>query len=159
MSATEEQINAAIYELCKKVRWTSQADPAKTKQFLTTSRRVRLFNDVPGEAQPACFQSEPGTVEAQKSNLPYRSIIEISWIIYQDVAKERDLRGSIENNLIVEAVREALKPVPSDPGFRDKRNTLEGLVHHCKIEGRIFKDAGDIDSQGMVVVPIKVLVP
>jgi hypothetical protein len=67
--------------------------------------------------------------------------------------------GTVENNLIIGGCRKVLAPQPDDPGFLDKRNTLGGLVHHCFISGRIFKDPGDIDDQGMIVIPIKVLVP
>ena len=51
-----------------------------------------------------------------------------------------------------------MQPIPSDPGY-PKRLTLGGLVHHCYIDGSVFKDPGDIDAQAMMVIPILMLVP
>ena len=37
--------------------------------------------------------------------------------------------------------------------------TLGGLVHHCFIDGKVFKDPGDLDGQALIIVPITVLAP
>lgn len=159
MMVDEETVLYTLAQLIASVRWTRAGDDPDARRFITISRRVKLFSDVPGRSQPACFQAEHGTTEDQVTGMPYRSIIEANWIVYQDVAKDKNGLGAVENNLILRGIREALKPHPSDPGFPNRRNTLGGLVHHCYISGRIFKDPGDIDGQGMMVIPIKVLVP
>ena len=56
--------------------------------------------------------------------------------------------------LILDAVQ-ALFPA-DDP---DRVQTLGGLVHHCFISGKLFKDPGDLDGQALIIVPIKILVP
>lgn len=91
--------------------------------------------------------------------MPYRRTWEAQWIIYHANGGSAKEIPTIENNLILDAVEKVLAPKPSDPGFLDERNTLDGLVYHCFIDGTIFKDPGDIDNQGMLVVPIKLLVP
>lgn len=160
--ANRELIFRAVRRLMDEVSWLRLDDNdqpvGSAISFVTKARKVKLFSDVPTEQQPACFQAEHGDQIAQKSNLPYRELLETNWIIYQDRANQ-GFEGAIENNLIIDAIKEAFAPKPRDPGFRDKRNTLNGLVYHCYIEGRIFKDPGDIDGQGMIVIPIKLLVP
>jgi len=142
------------------VRWTRPGDEsAGTNKFKTVSRRVKLFSDVPAPQQAACFQAEWGSDEGQVTNLPTKTTLLANWIIYQCVAKDDKALGAVENNLILRGVRQVLEPQPGDPGFLDRRNTLGGLVHHCFISGRLFKDPGDIDGQGMMVIPIKLLVP
>jgi hypothetical protein len=37
------------------------------------------------------------------------------------------------------------------------RQTLGGLVSHCWIDGKIMKDSGDIDGDGIAVIPVKIL--
>jgi len=156
----EEAIFAALFERVSAVTWTRAGDPdPDTRQFLTKSRRVRLFADVPSNQQPACFQAEWATDEQQVTNQPYKTTLMANWVIFQCIGKDKKAIGAIENNLIIGGCRKALAPLPSDPGFPDRRNTLNGLVHHCFISGRIFKDPGDIDDQGMIVIPIKLLVP
>jgi hypothetical protein len=156
----EELILATLAERMATVRWLREGDdPTSPRQFVTTSRRVRLFADVAANQQPACFQAEWATDEQQVSKMPYKSTLMANWIIFQCIGKDKKAVGAIENNLIIKGCRQALAPLPSDPGFPDKRNTLGGLVYHCFISGRIFKDPGDIDDQGMIVIPIKLLVP
>jgi hypothetical protein len=37
------------------------------------------------------------------------------------------------------------------------RQTLDGLVFHCFIDGKILKGPGDIDGDGIAVMPMKIL--
>lgn len=157
MNVDEELICYTVAQLMAEVRWTH--DAPDDMQFVTVSRRVKLFSDVNSDQQPACFQAEHNTVEEQRTGMPYKSTLELWWVIYQCVAVDPNALGAVENNLILRGVRAALAPKPNDPGFHDRRNTLGGLVHHCFIGGRIFKDPGDVDAQGMLAIPIKVLVP
>jgi len=160
MVVDEELVCYTIALLMADVKWTRSGEATPdTHQFVTMSRRVKLFSDVSSAEQPACFQAEHITLEEQKTSMPYKSTMELWWIIYQNVGTDPNALGAVENNLILRGVRRALAPKPDDPGFHDKRNTLGGLVHHCFIGGRIFKDPGDIDAQGMIALPIKVLVP
>jgi hypothetical protein len=142
------------------VRWTraGDSDPL-TRKFITISRRIRLFSDVSAQQQPACFQTEWASDEQQVTGMPYKTTLMAAWTVFQCIAKDHNALGTVENNLIIGGCRAALAPLPTDPGFPYKRNTLNGLVHHCFISGRIFKDPGDIDDQGMIVIPIKLLVP
>lgn len=163
MSLDPDEEELILYTLAQRmaeVRWTRSGDSTPdTRRFITISRRVKLFADVSTDVQPACFQAEWATTEEQKTGLPYKTTIEANWIIYQAIGKDKQAIGAIENNLIIGGCRRALAPKPTDPGYPYKRNTLDGLVHHCFISGRIFKDPGDIDDQGMIVIPIKLLVP
>lgn len=156
----EELILYTLAQRMTEVRWTRVGDTPDQRKFITVSRRVKIFSDVPTAQQPACFQAEWATTELQVSNMPYKTTLEVNWIIFQCVNKgSTKALGAVENNLILGGVRRVLAPTRSDPGYQDKRNTLNGLVWHCHINGRIFKDPGDIDGQGMMVVPIKLLVP
>lgn len=156
----EELILYTLAQRIATVRWTRSGDAQpNTRQFVTISRRIRLFSEVSASQQPACFQTEWGTDEVQKSNLPYKITINAAWTVFQCIGKDKKALGTVENNLIIGGCRAALAPLPNDPGYLDKRNTLGGLVYHCFISGRIFKDPGDIDDQGMIVIPIKLLVP
>lgn len=151
----EEAIYAALAARMDLVEWT-RAD-ASVHSFKLTSRRVKLFTDAP--VQPCCYQAEPASSEGQVTGMPYKTILEAFWIIYHQVGNDNNAIPTIENNLIVGGCRRALAPLPTDVGFLDKRNTLGQLVYHCFISGRIFKEPGDMDGQGMLTIPIKLLVP
>ena len=40
-----------------------------------------------------------------------------------------------------------------------QRFTLGGLVQWARIEGRVFKDPGDLTGLGLAIVPMSILVP
>lgn len=154
----EEVIFHRLAERMSLVTWIRPGE-TKVNRFKTISRRVKLFSDVTASQQPACFQAEHADQVGQVTGMPYKSVLEANWIIYQNVSQDPNALGTVENNSILKGVMEALRPLPQDPGFLDNRNTLNGLVWHCYVQGRVFKDPGDIDGQGMLIVPIKVLVP
>lgn len=152
----EELLLFTLAQRMADVRWTREGVGEPERKFVTISRRVVLFGECP--AQPACYQAEHGDNVAQVTGMPYKTVVEAKWIIYQNVAQDPAALGAVENNLIIAGCYEALAPKPNDPGW-PKRNTLGGLVHHCYIGGQLFKDPGDLDGQGMMVIPIKLLVP
>lgn len=159
MPVTREQIYGALWDLHSEVKWDiDPMDPLIFETWVSSSRRVQLFNDVPMDQQPYVCQAEHGEQIQQTSNLPYKRIFEASWIIYQASANDENVAGAILNNKILDAIQAALAPKVADPGYPN-RNTLGGLVYHCFLDGIILKVPGDIDNQAMMVVPVKLLVP
>lgn len=155
--ATREQIFSALWALnaaCTFDMNSGDGAPVMSGWKLR-ERKLKLFSDVSSAQKPYIAQVEHGEEYVKVRNLPYRRTFSAQWFIYQDGAKI----PAIINNNILDAVEACLKPKPIDPGFLDNRNTLSGLVYDCYIEGEVFKDPGDIDNQGMMVVPIKLLVP
>jgi len=155
----EELIYATLFERVADVRWQRPGEEEAGRGFVTMSRRVKLFSDVPSTIQPACYQAEHTTIDGQVTGMPYKTTMIANWIVYQSVGKDKNAIPAQENNYIIRGIREALQPRPTDVGFLDRRNTLGSLVHHCFISGTIFRDPGDLDDQGMIVIPIKLLVP
>lgn len=157
---SREEVFTALWALTENVEWNvaPDSDPPIMRTFVTRGRRVKLFNEVSAENQPAIYQAEHAEQIAQKTNLPYRRIFEAKWIIYQKTGADKTVDGVIENNRILDALQAKMQPLVADPGY-PQRNTLGGLVWHTFWEGVIFKDPGDIDDQAMMVIPLKVLVP
>ena len=121
--------------------------------FVTASRRLKLWTDVPPGERPAIFQYERDDVYANGKN--YLPIVEMNVDLYIYTAPGMDSGVtpiSILNPLL-DAVDAALKPSPSTPG----KQTLGGLVSNCYIDGKVMKDPGDIDGDGIAVIPVKIL--
>jgi hypothetical protein len=154
--ADEETVFLALEALMPRVRWITLKTNAETG-FAEMSRRVKIFDDC--DNQPACYQAEHTAMVQKRMNMPYREEWEANWIIYFDVAKDETCIPATEMNRIIKSVRDVFTPLPSDPGVFDNRLTLNNLVYSCYIGGRMFKNPGDMDGQGMLVVPIKLLVP
>ena len=142
-----EAVFQALFALSDGVVWGSPP-----RGFAHRSRRVALWSDLP--AQPALCQAEHEEDIEEVTGLPPVATYSASWLIYHDLAKDPDAVPARESNLILDAVQ-ALFP-SDDP---DRVQTLGGLVHHCFISGKLFKDPGDLDGQALIIVPIKILVP
>ena len=127
--------------------------------LLYTSRRVRLWDDLP--AQPALCQAEHDETYAQATRLPFKRTFSASWIIYHKAgASPSPTIPTTTSNNLLDAIEALFATAPAGtPGWEDNRITLGGLVHHCFINGKVFKDPGDIDGQALIIVPITILVP
>lgn len=137
----------ALLTLVASITW---GDPPRG--FAYASRRFQPWDDCP--SQPAIYLVQHNEHPTQATRMPTRNIREYQLVIYQDTAKNVDVPGSLENDLILDALEAALRP---PPGYEVQ--TLGGLVAHAWIEGEIFSDSGDLDGQGVITVPIRVLVP
>lgn len=157
---TREQVFKALFNRTNGVQWNiGTQDTPKMVGFQKRTRRIALFSDVPSPQQPWLGQAEHGERSAQTTNLPYRRVWNAQWMVYHRAGDIPNFEPTIWNNLIIDALEAALAPSVTDPGFFDRRNTLSGLVHHCFIDGEIFKDPGDIDNQAMIIIPITLLIP
>jgi hypothetical protein len=162
---TREEVFQALFAKVSDVVWSNSDSGHEIytdRRFILKSRRVKLFHEVPATQQPSCMQTEHDENITQVTNMPYKQIWNADWLIYQCTGNDPKATPTIENNLIIDACFRALKPrieagVPWDP--QSPRQTLGGLVYHCFINGEIFKDPGDIDKQGMIIIPITILVP
>lgn len=156
MALDREAIYSALFALASNITWNRGNGP---ETFKKTTRRLALFTDVPDIEQPWLGQAEHNEYQTQQTGFPYKHTLEVSWMIYHKDGEQPGSVPAILTNLIISAVETALEPKVQDIGFFERRNTLQGLVHHCFVDGTILKDPGDIDKQALIVVPIKLLVP
>lgn len=148
--ATREQIMTALFAVVSGAyQW---------KNDLTVARRLVLWSSVPPEQRPALYQFEGGNDEEWKWTNKAIPIVTISvrLFVYID-AKDETVVGSIEINNILDALRAAFTPTGAD--MAKGRFTLGGLVEACRIKGRVFKDPGDLDGDGLLIVPIEIELP
>jgi hypothetical protein len=147
-----EAIFAALYALGSVVEWDS---PPRT--FKTISRRVQHFSKCAD--QPAFFQVERDEKIEQITGMPYKTRLEAVWMVYQNTGKDPKAVPATENNLILDALQAVVSPKFVAGEQYVDRCTLGGLVYDCKISGTITKYDGALENQGIVVVPLEILVP
>ena len=122
--------------------------------FATASRRLQLWSSVPSSEKPAVFVVERGDTYRRASEaVPEAVTLEVDIYIYTDAGKDQSLVPASILNLLIDAVDTALAP-----NTLTGLQTLGGLVSHCWIEGKIMKDPGDLDGDGVAVIPVKILV-
>ena len=121
------------------------------------SRRLKLWSDVPPIDRPACFLFEGGLENYEAGAGPNgKRTLDVRLFIYVDAHDPRTTGASLIN-----AVLDALDGAfaPAGPDLSLGRITLGGRVYSCAISGRPLKDPGDLDGDGLVVVPIQIILP
>lgn len=128
---------------------------SNTAAFVTTSRRLKLWSSLSAGEKPALFLVERGETYTRASEaVPETVTLQLELFIYTDAGQDQSAVPASSLNALLDALDSALSP-----DALSGKQTLGGLVSHCWIEGRVMKDAGDLDGQGVAVVPIRILVP
>lgn len=119
--------------------------------FVSVSRRLKLWSDVPKSQRPALFVAEHREQQShQNEGLPAKTTLAVDLFIYID-SGDKNTIPAIALNTILDALEAALRPA------NGSRQTLGGLVSHCRIDGAVLKDPGDLDGDGLLWVPLKIL--
>lgn len=121
------------------------------------SRRLKLFSDVKAAERPCAFLHEGGdeTYTWQSGAIPRRKI-EVKVFVYID-AKDPKTVGAALLNDIMDAFDAKLSPKGADAMLG--RNTLVGTQYMARIAGRAIKVPGDLDGDGLLIVPIEIGLP
>ena len=85
-------------------------------------------------------------------SLPGKTTLNVDLFVYTASGKDPDCVPARDLDIALDAIAACLAPGPAE-----MRQTLGGLVSHCRIEGRIVKDPGDLDGQGLALVPVRIL--
>jgi hypothetical protein len=117
-------------------------------------RRLKLWSDVPDTEQPALFIAVHGENDAyQSETLPSKTTITANLFLYFKTNDPAAVPAT-DLNYILDGIDAAMAPSPVTG-----KQTLGGLVSHCRREGQVMLDPGDIDGQGLAIIPFKILVP
>ena len=130
---------------------TGPSDPANT----AIQAKLRLWGDVPPDQQPTAFLvTHNETDEYRGLGLLRRRLNFGIWCYSRGDA----IPGASQLDIMMEAFEKAFCVVDNPS---TNCNTLGGLVYWCRIEGKVFKDPGDIDpsSQTLLIVPLIVEMP
>jgi hypothetical protein len=138
---SREQIYSALFTLV-----------AGAAEFVTATRRIREYADVDQSTQPALLQSELGETWNAPPGMPPLVVLNAKLFLYCESGDPTAV-VSTQINTLLDAVTQALAP-PSDG---EERQTLGGLVFHCRIAGDVTIAEG-LSGQSEAVVPIEILV-
>lgn len=114
----------------------------------TVSNRLRLWADVSADQQPAAFLVTHREIDEYRGLGLLRRRLELGVWCYS--RSDSDF-GQPQLDMMMEAF-EAAFIKPDDPSTNS--STLGGLVYWIRIEGKVFKDPGDIDNQTLLIVPL-----
>lgn len=142
--SSREQVFAALFS-------HMQANTSLSALVKTFTRRLKHWADVPTEDQPALYMEHTGESASVTRGLPTAIVLEVNFWLY--VKTSGDPTGPILNPLL-DAVESALAPANNGEHVQ----TLNGLVHHCWIEGQTQIFEGDLGDEAVAIIPVKILV-
>ncbi len=151
MNVARETVMAALVALLESVVF---AQPVNGQTgFVSVSRRLKLLSEVPKSQRPALFIAEHREQQNYQSEaLPPKTTLSVDLFIYIDAGDRNTIPASALNT-IMDALDAALMASPA----ANNRQSLGGLVSHCRVDGAVLKDPGDLDGDGLLWVPLKIL--
>jgi hypothetical protein len=152
MATTREQVAQALLTLVQGMTFASPINGQSA--WVTTSRRLKLWGSVNPAEQPAAFVVAHNEMDEYRGLGLLRIRLHYSVWCYSRTDDQSTV-GDVDLNTML-ASFETLFPVTQDS---TGSNTLGGLVYWSRIEGRVFKDPGDIDGQTLLIVPIVIEMP
>lgn len=151
-TATRTAVMAQILSTVQGMAFPSPVNGALT--WNTVGNKLKLYSDVSREQQPAAY------VVTHQETSEYRGLgllrRRLNLGIWCYCYPEETTSGADLLDTLMEAFESAFC-VPDDPSTGNL--TFQGMVYWCRIEGRVFKDPGDIDGQAMMIVPMVVEMP
>ena len=123
------------------------------------ARRLVLWSDdaAARSLRPMAFIFEGGNeTTINPGGAISRTVIEARIFVYTDCSDRASI-GASELNQIADALDAAMALKGADLVLG--RNTLGGAAYWARIEGNTLKVPGDLDGDGIMVVPIKITLP
>lgn len=124
-------------------------------RWATTSRRLKEWTQVPPADQPALFLQETFQEVAENNlALPEERWHAHVWVYFRaDGSPDPNCPPDTLVNIFIDSVLKAIRNPRAG-----ERQTLGGLVYHCKVDGTIAFDSGVLDNQGVIVIPLTILI-
>jgi hypothetical protein len=150
-TATRNQVMAAILNVIQGMTFSAAINGTTT--WNTVSNRLRLFSDVAADQQPAAFLVTHNEMDEYRGLGLLRRRLNLGVWCY---SRSDSTPGGPQLDTMLEAFEAAFNIADN---FSTNCNTLGGLVYWCRIEGKIFKDPGDLDNQTLLIMPLVVEMP
>lgn len=140
-----EVVIEAVFNLLK-----SATFPAGLK-FNKTERTITLPESVPSASQPALFLYQ-GALRIEQKTLhgPSKDLIAVVAIIYVRGDGVDKMVAAKRANYLVWGIKNVFNTAPPY-----QLQTLDGLVHHCWVEGDVMQEV--MDQQVVIAIPINIL--
>lgn len=144
MIANREAIYAALFNVVK-----------NAANFVTTSRRLKHWADVPMELQPALYMVQKPETVTQQRGIPTKHELAVDLYLYVKTGEDETSAPAPILNPLVDAVDATLKPAPALGYYPLIVNGQ--TISHCWIDGQIENDEGVLGSQAVAIIPVKIL--
>lgn len=151
MNPTRETIMEALKEFLADKLQDNTTTPTPEDKVVSVSRRLLLWSNAP---KPSLFINEFHEQYTWQSSNLLKQSIRCMLFYYFDAGNDPNVVPATTLNTFLEALDVALAPDAVTDMF-----TIGGVVYYCRISGEVIKVTGDLDGEGMAVIPLEILVP
>jgi len=125
--------------------------------FKTATRKLKVWEDVPKEDQPALLQLQKTETVRKQKGLPAKWTFTIDLYLYVNTEANND--PSIVPSQLLNPLMDAIEAALAIDDIMNDACTLGGLVSHCYIDGAVNIFEGNLGDQAVCIVPLTVIVP
>jgi hypothetical protein len=151
-TATRNAVMAKILSMLSGITFSTPINNQNT-WAIAPSNNLVLWGSLSPEQQPACYLVTHKETDDYMGNGLSRRRLELGIWCY---SRADNTPGAVDLDTMMEAF-ESIFAVQDN--YSTGNNTLGGLVYYCRIQGRVFKDPGDLDGQTLLIVPLVVEMP
>jgi hypothetical protein len=145
MTVTREQVANALFDLL-----------VGSGDYKSSSRRFQTWDQIASVDKPALYMVEYKETHTKKNLItPAVRTLDIDVYIFIKTGLDPNTVPISDLNDLVDAIDPTSGGVLK-PGLHGQQ-TLGGLVVDCYIDGEIIKVPGDLDGQGVAIIPVKVI--
>lgn len=158
---TREDVATALLNLLLTASFITLTSQGQAINFVTSGRRFRMWDDVQGSQKPALFLTE-GKEHHMRGDLRTPAIRTIMYDAYIFINDGMNKAAQLTPITTINNILDSIDPITDGvlvPDMVSQKQTLGNLVYDCYIEGEIVKVPGDINGQGVLIIPIKVIMP
>lgn len=147
MMSSRETVYSAVFSVL--------LEAVTALNFKTVSRRVKLWSEVPVDQQPALFQQQVSeeSTSAKAPAPPNKNFLRVDIIIYANAGPDSSESVDPQLNAAIDAIERVF---PSDPRQKSLELRLPGIID-CRIHGIIEFGEGNLNGQGIVIIPLRIV--
>jgi len=146
-----ESIYAAIFTFWSNL--TVGGSPA----FKSATRKLKIWENVEPEDQPALLQLQRRETVTRPKGLPARWTLTVDLYLYVHTGANND--PSVVPSQLLNPLMDAVEAAMIVDDVGNNAVTLGGLVSHCFIDGAVEIFEGNLGDQAVCIIPLTVVVP
>ena len=125
--------------------------------FKLATRKLRVWEDVESEDQPALLMLQKSELCNKPRGLPAKWTLTIDLYLYVHTGQIND--DTIIASQLLNPLMDAIEAALTINDVSNNACTLNGLVSHCFIDGAVEIFEGNLGDQAVCILPITVVVP
>jgi hypothetical protein len=152
--ATRTEVKAATFAKITSMTFATPVQGQST--WVTASQKLKLWGEVDVTLRPAVFLVSHSEEDEYRGLGLYRRRLRLAAWCYTRCS-ETDI-GDTQLDTIMDSFEATFGQAAVD-NFSTNECTLGGLVYFVRIDGKVFRDPGDLDNDAMLIVPLLVEMP